>query len=178
MNNTELISKVGAQIESLCKMRLEKSYRSNDGAVSLSTLNYIVESSVKDIVEAFTLLETVPTVELVDNHHGIYAMHSLACNYTLFNEDGVEQGGEGLKKLFHPDNPDYLEYEVSDYYVQKLNGTLWRCEWRDGDIIAVNPEAEWSEENDCWEIKAEEEKGRVTGNCPLCGAVTYVPKGA
>lgn len=98
------------------------------------------------------------TVELVDSHHGIYAMRELALGYKLYTSDGKEMDMNKTACLFNPDkNPEWVDEELTDCYVKnEFDGQLWRCEWREGDIIAVNPNAHWDEENDCWELPYED----------------------
>lgn len=88
-----------------------------------------------------------PTYELVSSQAGIYAQESLATNYPLFTERGEPYPAKDIAILLDADNEEYwevLEYEPA--YVKQESGTLYRVEFREGDIIAVHVDAEWSED--------------------------------
>lgn len=142
-------------------------------ASALAKKGYVAESNalaanivlgLKATLNVFVLLESTATMELVDNHHGIYAMHSLACRHALYDKDGAVQGSLDLKKRFHPDNPEWVKETLEDFYVKQMDGSLWRCEWWEGDILAVNPKARWSEKENCWTLTSK----KVAGTCPTC----------
>ena len=91
---------------------------------------------------------------LVDSHHGIYCWKSLAERYFLYRDDGTQLPQDNMIQAFDPDN-EYWCDEVdcnlnTGLYVMNDDKTLWRVDQIEGDIWAINPEAEWSEEDETY----------------------------
>jgi len=142
----------------------------------VQTLKMLMVSHITEIFNTMAALEDIAVIELVDNHAGVYAMLQLAKQCELYTEDGEKLDSAVMQKRFDPNNSgaDWAEETLEDFYVQNYDETLWRCTWREGDIIAVNPKAEWNEHEDCWQIpEVSVIKGKCTGTCPMCGAKTY-----
>lgn len=86
---------------------------------------------------------------LVSDHHGRYVQQWLVANFgdrlNITNEDrAILAAG--------PDHPDYYEVEICDLTVTADDGTQWRLDWDEGHIVAIHPDAEWSEATDTWEL--------------------------
>ena len=97
------------------------------------------------------------TVELVDNAAGIYAADTLVARNNLFDCSGELFSNARLREELHPDNREYCEnidhyfYETG-IYAKDSYGILWRCEFWEGDIICVHPNAEWNDDLNAWEL--------------------------
>jgi hypothetical protein len=80
------------------------------------------------------------TIELVDNHAGVYAPDTLVATNSLFNIGGKMIESDKLKNDLHPDNEDYCEnicywFDQIGLYVKDVYGTMWKCDFWEGDII-------------------------------------------
>lgn len=115
---------------------------------------------------------------LINSATGVYNYHSLILRYPVLVDVGGEvipianwlckQTGfeeETLATLFHPDNEHYCDniehFDTSqDTLMVKEGGKglwdWWAVECIEGDIWAINPEADWDEEKNTWVLGAEE----------------------
>ena len=84
---------------------------------------------------------TEPTRLLVDGAAGIYAWKSMAERFPLFREGGTPLTSEEVEGLKGDDWCEQLDW-LGDLYVKADDAKLWQV-YQDGDIWAVNPEAEW-----------------------------------
>ena len=112
---------------------------------------------------------------LVSDQNGVYCYHVLAKNFPLFVEyqQGIKtelsdfllnnsdiMGAHYTKDtVFHPDTAEWcenLEYlENLGLFVRADNGDYWRIESIEGTIWAINPKAEWNEEEDTYTLGEE-----------------------
>lgn len=107
---------------------------------------------------------------LIDSHHGIYAYDVLRQSYPLFIRTVTYEpletylakhrdyfGDEELRSIFHPDNDQWCEnidyLESHGLYVQHENGSFWPVQSIDGDIWAINPDAEWNDETETYTLE-------------------------
>ena len=91
----------------------------------------------------------MPTKLLVDGCHGVYCWKNLAERYPLFKEDGSPLTEEELSSLKGEDWPEAVDF-LEPLYVrqdERSNSPLWLI-YQDGDIWAVHPDAEWSDEEE------------------------------
>ena len=112
-------------------------------------------------------MNTLPIMLLVDSAAGIYTYDSLVTRYPVYvGEDNRKPLAEWLASnpdfldetvdtVFHPDNEHWCDnidtIENHGLYVQHTeSGEFWRVESVDGDIFAVNPAAEWSDETETY----------------------------
>lgn len=98
-------------------------------------------------------MEKEPMILLVDSANGIYAWDCLGKRYHLYREDGNQFEYTGQ---FHPDNEFWCEnIDFEGYlYVKNDFGILWRIEDHEGDIFAINPNAEWNDETQQYEVNS------------------------
>lgn len=96
-----------------------------------------------------------PAIGLVDSHHGIHAQRVLVENYRSNLCDW--RGNPWL-----PGDLDYLASDdlgawddIEPYIRNDENGLIYRLDWREGDIIAIHPDAEWSDYLDEWFIRGD-----------------------
>ena len=119
--------------------------------------------------------EEVQTL-LVNSANGIYAFHTLATNYDLYSQEGIQYNKEVMIRDFNPDNEDYCDnvcYIEQDLYV-KEEGKLYRVESIEGDIWAINPAAEYCCEFDSYKWKEINGKERYVYRLPewsICAIV-------
>jgi len=104
---------------------------------------------------------------LVSNQNGIYSYYILAKNYRLFLATGYADGKplyteyneDKAKKDFHPDNEQWCDsIDWAENYglsIKDEDGSFWRVESIEGDIYAINPNAEWDEDEDAYILKDE-----------------------
>ena len=95
-------------------------------------------------------MERNPTVLLVDGIHGINAINCLMSEYK--NRLYIVESPRG-EKLPLTDT-SYIDEVITDgdLYARSNTGEFWRVEFNDGDIIAVNPNAEWCDQCDRYEL--------------------------
>ena len=117
------------------------------------------------------------TILIVDGCNGIYSAQSLLDRYPIYLDSGAGDAVENpydlfqevlendpvwqdepYNKLFHPDNEHGLDNQCAwidsgELYVRNDAKEYWRIEWNDGDIIAVNPNAVWSDETESYEAR-------------------------
>ena len=115
---------------------------------------------------------------LVSNQNGVYAYHVLAKNFPLYvefqsgvktelddfllNNSDVMNDYYTKSTVFNPndergewcENIEYLTH--LGLYALSDNNEYWHIESIEGDIYAINPAAEWSEEDDVYIIKQED----------------------
>ena len=89
------------------------------------------------------------TIVLVDSHHGVNCAESLCARYPLFTQDGGFRPLT-LSELLSPDNCEW--FDSMDLSVRNDDGTYWRVEFHEGDLIAVNPDAQWCDECEQYEV--------------------------
>jgi hypothetical protein len=82
---------------------------------------------------------------LVDGANGIYCWRVLTERLAVFKEDGAALTDEEVKGLQGEDFCEWLDW-LGDLYVEDA-GVRWLL-YQDGDIFAVHPDAEWSDEEE------------------------------
>lgn len=105
---------------------------------------------------------------LVDSNAGIYAFRNLSCNFPLFVNNDLSLSGwlltradfsDNINEVFNPDNIEWcenIEYltTTESLSVKDDRGMHWRIEQSEhGDIWAINPNAEWNDDLDEWELE-------------------------
>lgn len=107
-----------------------------------------------------------PMMLLVDSRHGVYTYDTLVKTYPLFMAEDdkyiplldwmssrADFDGETPETVFHPDtenwseNVDCIEYR-NQLCIKTNAGEYWQVQSIDGDIWAINPSAEWSDETE------------------------------
>jgi len=94
---------------------------------------------------------------LITDAAGIYAWKELAEGYQLFWECGEPIGDDVKAALIDVDAEDYWDdvtYWMDDLYVKDDSGLLWSL-YQDGDIWAIHPDAEWSDETEWYYMPSE-----------------------
>ena len=97
------------------------------------------------------------TIELVDNHAGIFAADTLVARNSLFNVGGKIIESDKLKRDLHPDSENFCEnigywFDEIGLYVKDVYGIMWRCDFWEGDILCINPSATWNYVIEGWEV--------------------------
>lgn len=168
MNNREvtLCMNLASYLTNACLDKTRKSWARSEQR-TLTRIHSDIILADKEVFEKFRNALVKPTIELVDSHHGVYAMRILAEQYVLAYKRGnifMCKAVADAVVEFDPDkNPDWVETELENYYVMQCDGSFWRCEWRDGDIIAVNPRAVWNEEGEYYELPENGEPPKILG---------------
>jgi hypothetical protein len=105
----------------------------------------IIVSSQNGICAASKLVEWHKEILFVKNGHEYSKLMDLLA---------IE--GLDIDEVFSPDNMDSCEFV--DHYLNGLyiynpvKDNYWAIEWIEGDIVAINPLADYDEESDAWNV--------------------------
>ena len=85
------------------------------------------------------------TCEMVDSRHGIYALSVLVRNYSenLCDAVGKPLSADDMADLAGDEGMDAFDW-IEPHIRDNDNGLIYCINWREGDLIAVHPDAEWS----------------------------------
>jgi hypothetical protein len=106
-----------------------------------------------------------PTRILVDGSAGHYAAENLLTRYPTFVEhdghmmplpDYLASEGETLEAVFNPENPECgenIDWLIDGRLIVKNDdGEYWVIAWNDGDLIAINPLADWCDQCEAYHM--------------------------
>jgi len=100
-----------------------------------------------------------PRILLVDGVHGYGIWANAARNYELTDIYGKRFKPAIYAELMDRDHDDHFEAvdEITGNVAVEIDGRLWAVEADDGDIFAINPDAQWSVSYDEWQLPVNED---------------------
>ena len=109
------------------------------------------------------------TCELVDSHHGIHALSVLVSTYpdNLCDSAGNAISADDLAELAGDDGCEAFDW-IEPHIRDDGSGVIHRIEWREGDLIAVHPDAEWSDYLDCMYLPEDSDIQYTLPDWSLC----------